>query len=88
MVELPFSKIYWISGVYSVKRENGRIAASVKYLEYMMIHPYVNEYNSGDSVEHYFRYYTRKVRRTIRWSDKLLNADKLLDALQALEKRK
>ena len=27
MVELPFSKIYWISGVYSVKRENGRIAA-------------------------------------------------------------
>lgn len=37
---------------------------------------------------HYFRYYTRKVRRTIRWSDKLLNADKLLDALQALERRK
>lgn len=53
-----------------------------------MIHPYVNEYNNGDSVEYYFRYYTRKVRRTIRWSDKLLNADKLLDALQALEKRK
>ena len=38
--------------------------------------------------EHYFRYYTRKVRRTIRWSDKLLNADKLPDALQALERRK
>lgn len=88
MAELPFSKIYWISGVYSVKRENGRIAASVKCLEYMMIYPYVNEYNNGDSVEHYFRYYTRKVRRTIRWSDKLLNADKLFDALQALEKRK
>ena len=79
MVELPFSKIYWISGVYSVKRENGRIVASVKCLEYMMIHPYVNEYNNGDSV---------KVRRTIRWSDKLLNADKLFDALQALERRK
>ena len=88
MAELPFSKIYWISGVYSVKRENGRIVASVKCLEYMMIHPYVNEYNNGDSVEHCFRYYTRKVRRTIRWSDKLLNADKLFDALQALEKRK
>lgn len=88
MAELPFSKIYWISGVYSVKRENGRIVASVKCLEYMMIHPYVNEYNNGDSVEHCFRYYTRKVRRTIRWSDKLLNADKLLDALQALEKTK
>lgn len=54
----------------------------------MMIHPYVNEYNNGDSVEHYFRYYTRKVRRTIRWFDKLLNADKLPDALQALERRK
>lgn len=87
MVELPFSKIYRISGVYSAERKNGRIIASVKCLEYMMIHPYVNEYNDS-SVEHFFRYYTRKVCRTIWWTDKLLNADKLFDALQVLEKRK
>lgn len=87
MVELPFSKIYRISGVYSTDRKNGRIVASVKCLEYMMIHPYVNEY-SDSCVEHFFRYYMRKVRRTIQWTDKLLNADKLFDALQVLEKRK
>lgn len=87
MVELPFSKIYRISGVYSTDRKNGRIVASVKCLEYMMIHPYVNEY-SHSCVEHFFRYYMRKVRRTIQWTDKLLNADKHFDALQVLEKRK
>lgn len=85
-VDVPFSRIFLISKVYSICKRDGRIIASVKCLEYLMIHPYVNEYE-GDSVEHYFRYYTKKVRKTIEWSDKMLNAEKLCSALQALEKQ-
>ena len=51
-------------------------------------HTPMDDYQRILRQEHYFRYYTRKVRRTIRWYDKLLNADKLLDVLQALESRK
>lgn len=51
-------------------------------------HTPMDDYQRILQQEHYFRYYTRKVRRTIRWYDKLLNADKLLDVLQALERRK
>lgn len=45
-------------------------------------------YRTTENAEHFFWYYTRKVRRTIQWTDKLLNADRLFDALQILEKRK
>ena len=51
-------------------------------------HTPMGDYQRILQQEHYFRYYTRKVRRTIRWYDKLLNADKLPDVLQALENRK
>lgn len=85
-VDVPFSRIFLISKVYSICKKDGRIIASVKCLEYLMIHPYVNEYE-GDSVEHYFRYYTKKVRETIGWSDKMLNAEKLCFALQSLKIR-
>ena len=61
------------------------IIASVKCLEYLMIHPYVNEY-AGDNVEHFFRYYTRTVHKKIKWSSKMVNTEKLISALQALKK--
>lgn len=82
-VDVPFSEMYLISKVHSVRRENGNIAARVKCLEYLMIHPYVNEYE-GDPVEHFFRYYTRKIHKRIVWSDKMADAEKLMSALNAL----
>lgn len=48
----------------------------------------IKRYRTTENAEHFFWYYTRKVRRTIQWTDKLLNADRLFDALQVLEKRK
>lgn len=84
-IDVPFSKMYLISRVYSIKRKNNRIIAFVKCLEYMMIHPFVNEY-SYDGVEHYIYYYTRNKHKKFEWSDKMLNAEKLVSALQALEK--
>lgn len=86
-VDVPFSKMYLISRVYSIKRKNSRIIASVKCLEYMMVHPFVNEYTyDGVDVEHYVCYYTRNKHIKFEWSDKMVNAERLLSALQALEK--
>ncbi len=84
-IDVPFSKMYLISRVYSIKRKDNRIIAFVKCLEYMMIHPFVNEY-PYDGVEHYICYYTRNKHKKFEWSDKMLNAEKLVSALQALEK--
>ena len=51
----------------------------------MMIHPFVNEY-AYDGVEHYVSYYTRNKHIKLEWSDKMVNMERLLSALQALEK--
>lgn len=85
-VDTPFSRMYLISRVYSLSRKNGKIIASVKCLEHMMIRPYVSEY-AYDNVERYVRYYTRNVHKKFEWSDEMINAEKLVSALQALEKR-
>lgn len=58
--DTPFSEMYLISGVYSVRKKNGSIIASVRCRSYAMAHPFVG-YSAYDDVEHCVYYYTRDI---------------------------
>lgn len=84
IVDVPFSRMDIIDRVYSIHNNKGKVTANVNAMEYYIKHPYENEYPE-DNVSHYFHYYKKKMRRKIKWNEKMQGTDKLLEALNALK---